>query len=927
MKKWLVLIVTLGCFLQLFSQTGEIRGKVLDATTKETLPFANIFINNTTLGTAADENGHFQLKHIPPGVHELVISYVGYKSAHLSVPVGDILVYVDHIELDQADRELANVEIKGVRDEGWEKQYKKFKKIFLGSDRLAESCEILNAYVLDFSKGSEGSLVASAEEPIEISNMALGYKLRFHLTDFRADNKSYIIKGQVFFSEISTRGGITAMEWMENRRKSYVGSAQHLFKSILENQIQGQGFYLYTDKPGPANTSYRSSNFYAELGNKVIPYDTLGMVSPGEMPNTYRIAIKGRLEVHNRNEVVKFKTYNDVPYPVSWIEVEGGYVVVNRDGTLLNPSAVVTSGEMNNERVAAMLPLNYQPDKVITVKREPKGVYAALLEEKVYVHTDKPYYYPGEMMWYKVYMNYRYPHLRDSMSKTLYIELINPQRKIVRTQTLRMENGFAYGNWIVSDTLSSGNYYLRAYTNLNRNFSPDKFFVKPIPVLAPTQRIDDKSARYVETASRGLSIRANKSMCGSRDSIALSFSVRDSTGNPVRANLSVSVTDARQVVPVQDAINIEEYFSFTGDTPMNKLPEIKYPVEYGIGFMGQYFNKKGKPDKAILSILQGNYEHLSVIETDEQGKFWEGGLVFYDSTEFHFQLKDAKVSPKGKVILQERGVPEPDFVFPHYNLTVLNTEVPQRIISEYEVPRGARLLDNVLIRGEREVEDQPQRPYGKPDYVVRTEDLDLSTNNLLIILQGKIPGMVIRNVADSAGSRNVVRITRASNLTFLAPTEPLVMMDGIPMVGSAGDILQSIDATTVETIEVTVRTNPLFGSQGVNGVIAIFTRRGVGSAYIPPQRSIQVVKVQGYSRPDKFLYPDYANRKLDHSKTDYRSILYWNPQVNIDETGGDTVSFYTSDLQTRYRVVVEGITEDNQPVRGVYYIRAEGEKP
>lgn len=927
MKRWLILIVVLGCFSQGLSQTGEIRGKVLDAFTKETLPFANIFINNTTLGTAADEDGNFQLKHIPPGVHELVISYVGYKSVRLSVPVGEALVYIDHIELVQAEQELANVEVKGVRDEGWERQYKKFKKIFLGDDRLAAACEILNPYVLDFSKGPEGNLEASAEEPIEISNMALGYKLRFHLTDFKADNKSYIIKGQVFFSEISTRGGVTAMEWMENRRKSYVGSAQHLFKSVLENQIHGQGFYLYTDKPGPSNTSYRSSNFYAELGNKVIPYDTNGMVSPGKLPNTYRIAINGRLEVHNRNEMVKFKTYNDVPFPVSWIEVEGGYVLVNRDGTLLNPSAVVTSGEMNNERVAAMLPLNYQPDKVITVKKEPKGVHAALLEEKVYVHTDKPYYYPGEMMWYKVYMNYRYPHLRDSLSKTLYIELINSQRKIVRSQLLRLENGFAYGNWIVSDTLSSGNYYLRAYTNLNRNFSADKIFVKPVPVLALTQQVEDAGIRYQENSTHGLMLFANKSICGNRDSIALSLSVRDSLGNPVRANLSVSVTDARQVVPVQEAIDIGTHFGFAGDPPMNKIPEIKYPVEYGIGFRGQYLNKRGKPVKTTLTILQGNYEHLSVIETDEEGKFYERGLLFYDSTEFHFQLKDVRAKPNGKVIVQERQIPEIDFEFPRYELAILNTSQPQRIISEYEVPKGARLLDNVLIRGEREQEEQAQRPYGRPDYVVKAKDLDISTNNLLIILQGKIPGMVIRNVADSAGVRNVVRITRASNLTFLAPTEPMIMMDGIPLTGSAGDILQSIDATTVESIEVTVRTNPLFGSQGVNGVIAIYTKRGVGTTYVPPQRTLQVVKMRGYARPDKFLYPDYGNPKIDHSKTDYRSILYWNPQINIDESGSETVSFYTSDLQTRYRVVVEGITENNEPVRGVYYIRAEGEKP
>ena len=45
--------------LTAFSQTGQINGKVLDSKTQEPLPFANVFINNTTIGVAADANGDF----------------------------------------------------------------------------------------------------------------------------------------------------------------------------------------------------------------------------------------------------------------------------------------------------------------------------------------------------------------------------------------------------------------------------------------------------------------------------------------------------------------------------------------------------------------------------------------------------------------------------------------------------------------------------------------------------------------------------------------------------------------------------------------------------------------------------------------------------------------------------------------------------
>jgi len=177
------------------AQNSIISGRVVDFNTKETLPFANIFINNTTLGTAADFNGKFELRNVPLGIHELIVSYVGYESIKASIIINDQSVDLGTIELNQAEQELAEVQIQSTVDTGWEKQLKRFKKIFLGEDDLADQCEILNPYVIDFSKASGGVLTASAKEPIEISNYSLGYKLSFHLSHFEADKESYSIQG------------------------------------------------------------------------------------------------------------------------------------------------------------------------------------------------------------------------------------------------------------------------------------------------------------------------------------------------------------------------------------------------------------------------------------------------------------------------------------------------------------------------------------------------------------------------------------------------------------------------------------------------------------------------------------------------------------------------------------------------------------
>lgn len=62
--------------------TNFIKGKVIDANTKETLPFANVYLKNTNIGTTTDMDGNFELT-IPDSIQNknltLVITYIGYQ--------------------------------------------------------------------------------------------------------------------------------------------------------------------------------------------------------------------------------------------------------------------------------------------------------------------------------------------------------------------------------------------------------------------------------------------------------------------------------------------------------------------------------------------------------------------------------------------------------------------------------------------------------------------------------------------------------------------------------------------------------------------------------------------------------------------------------------------------------------------------------
>lgn len=59
---------------------GEIAGRVLDAETREPLPFVNVFLDSTRMGTATANDGSFLLRQVPPGKYRLRLSRLGYEA-------------------------------------------------------------------------------------------------------------------------------------------------------------------------------------------------------------------------------------------------------------------------------------------------------------------------------------------------------------------------------------------------------------------------------------------------------------------------------------------------------------------------------------------------------------------------------------------------------------------------------------------------------------------------------------------------------------------------------------------------------------------------------------------------------------------------------------------------------------------------------
>jgi len=89
-KKLLIAALFTLLFIPLnsaFAQGGKIVGSIVDASTGDGLPGANILIVELKRGTASDANGNFSINNVPAGTYTIEATYIGYKEYKKKVTV------------------------------------------------------------------------------------------------------------------------------------------------------------------------------------------------------------------------------------------------------------------------------------------------------------------------------------------------------------------------------------------------------------------------------------------------------------------------------------------------------------------------------------------------------------------------------------------------------------------------------------------------------------------------------------------------------------------------------------------------------------------------------------------------------------------------------------------------------------------------
>lgn len=128
-----------------------------------------------------------------------------------------------------------------------------------------------------------------------------------------------------------------------------------------------------------------------------------------------------------------------------------------------------------------------------------------LPQEKVYLHFDNSTYYQGDDIWFNCYLVTSGEHEVSTLSKTLYVELLNPGGEVINKQILKVENGKCHGNFTLNKLpFYSGFYEVRAYTKYMLNFGEDIIFSRTFAVYDKPTKAGAYEEKSLMKYGRGL---------------------------------------------------------------------------------------------------------------------------------------------------------------------------------------------------------------------------------------------------------------------------------------------------------------------------------------------------------------------------------------------------------------------------------------
>jgi hypothetical protein len=348
------------------ANTVTLTGTVTDGKTGKPLPFANVFINNSTIGTTADGDGNYRLTNLAIGSLDVGVSFLGYETLRQTLRFEQPGLKKVVFKMKEGT-ELQGVTIYARKNKRREKNLKIITRELLGTSPFSKLCKIVNTEVLRISEDDNGHLSAQTTKPLIIENYALGYRIFQDLDDFDFYEGKVFYGGSTRFELLVPKDAAQKKLWRTNQETAYKGSLKNLLASMVADSVAEEGFRIYQVIPEsmrifnsvrPINGNNLITN---HLNSRIVPVRGVRLIQPGELETERLLVSQTQLEVFYTKKRAR-SPYGDMPYPYTQITFPNGYIVITPQGWVVMPMGFEIAGDLGKDRFSSLLPADWKKD-------------------------------------------------------------------------------------------------------------------------------------------------------------------------------------------------------------------------------------------------------------------------------------------------------------------------------------------------------------------------------------------------------------------------------------------------------------------------------------------------------------------------------------------------------------------------------------
>ena len=430
---------------------------------------------------------------------------------------------------------------------------------------------------------------------------------------------------------------------------------------------------------------------------------------------------------------------------------------------------------------------------------------------------------------------------------------------------------------------------------------------------------------------------------GKREKVSLQIAAKDSEGNPVEGTFSVSITDRKSIQPDSLADNILSNLLLTSDLKgyvedpafyflnqdartlrsidylmmthgwrrhkmenVLRTPSLNFTnyIEKGQTISGRIMGFFGaNVKKGPICVLAPKYNVIATTETDEKGQFIVN-TSFRDSTTFLVQARTKKGFAGVDILMDPPQYPVATHKAPYFNgATTFMEDYLMNTRDQYYMEGGMRVynLKEVTVTAKRE------RPSSKSIYT--------GGINTYTVEEDRLQGYG-QTAFDAASRLPSVTITNGSEIHIRNNSEPAIIVIDDIVYEDASDILKDIQVSDMSSISLLRGADAVILGPRASGGAVVITLKDPRNLPARPAQGIITYTPLGYSESVEFYHPTYDTpEKKNAQRSDFRSTVYWNPELRLDAEGKATIEYYTPDSTAPEDIIIEGVDKNGKVCR------------